>query len=201
MIPLSQIVKRAGGVSPCLSSATSDWMELGREYRRAGHPGVIFSNGTRGRAADEMLADLDPEVRAHVLNNAESNHPLLDALGRELDTLPDRYTGTETRFDLEAENARLREEIHALESRLTLLDPDPDESPRLEDVAPGAIRDARLALNMTQAQAAERLGVSWLTLSRWENGRTRPKSVNHVRALTALLNDAQAGMVAGGTPF
>jgi hypothetical protein len=52
-----------------------------------------------------------------------------------------------------------------------------------------------------RAQAAERLGVSWLTLSRWENGRTRPKSVNHVRALTAMLNDAQAGMVAGGTPF
>ena len=72
---------------------------------------------------------------------------------------------------------------------------------RMEDIAPGAIREARNALNMTQEQAARRLGVSWLTLSRWENARTRPKSVNHVRALTALLNEAQAGLVAGATPF
>ena len=193
-----QAVKRAGGISPCLSSATSDWMELGREYRRAGYPGVIFANG-RGRAADELLADLDPDIQARIANNAESNHPLLDALSRELDRLPARYAGTETRFDLEAENARLREEIHALENRLLLLDP--DEAPRMEDIAPGAIREARNALNLTQEQAARRLGVAPLSLNRWENGKTSPKSANHIRALTAMLNDAKAGMVAGATPF
>ncbi|MDP6087274.1 MAG: helix-turn-helix domain-containing protein [Nitrospinota bacterium] len=201
MTPLFQIIRKAGGVSPCLSSATADWQELGKEFRRAGHQGVIFSNGTRGRAADEMLADLDPDIQARVMAGAETNHPLLDALSRELDTLPDRYTGPLTRFDLEAENTRLREENRALESRLALLEPDPDEHPRMEDIAPGAIREARNALNLTQAQAARRLGVSWLTLSRWENGRTKPTSPAHVRALVAMLNDAQAGMVAGGTPF
>ena len=199
MKTLIQIVRKAGGISPCKSDPVSDWTELGREYRLAGYPAVIFSNG-RGRAADELLADLDPDIQARILNNAETNHPLLDALSRELDRLPARYTGALTRFDLEAENARLREENRALENRLLLLDPDDDPS-RMEDIAPGAIREARNALNLTQAQAAERLGVSWLTLSRWENGRTRPKSVNHIRALTAMLNEAQAGMVSGATPF
>ncbi len=201
MESLIQIIRKAGGISPCKSSASADWTELGREYRRAGYQGVIFSNGTRGRGADELLGDLDPEVQARILNNAQSNHPLLDALTAELDRLPARYTGTETRFDLEAEDTRLREEIHALENRLALLDPGPDEHSRTQDIAPGAIREARNALNLTQAQAARRLGVSWLTLSRWENGRTKPTSPAHVRALVAMLNDAQAGMVAGGTPF
>ena len=195
-----QAVKRAGGVSPCLSSATSDWIELGREYRRAGYQGVIFPNG-RGRAADELLADLDPDVQARIVNNAETNYPLLDALSRELNHLPDRYTGTETRFDLEQENERLREEIEAMRARLSLLDPDPDESPRMEEIPHEAIREARNALNLTQAEAAKRLGVAWLTLSRWENGRTRPTSPAHVRALTAMLNEAKAGTVAGATPF
>ena len=198
METLFQIVRKAGGISPYRSSASSDWQELGREYRRAGYPGVIFSNGTRGRAADELLADLDPDIQARILNNAQSNHPLLDMLAAELDRLPARYTGTDTRFDLEAENTRLREEIHALENRLAVLDPG-DEHPRMDGITPESIRDARNALNMTQAEAARRLGVSWLTLSRWENGRTRPKSVNHVRALVAMLNDAQT--VAPVTPF
>ena len=165
MTPLFQIVRKAGGISPCRSSASSDWQELGREFRRPGHQGVIFSNGNRGRAADEMLADLDPDIQARVMAGAETNHPLLDALSRELARLPDRYTGTLTRFDLEAENARLREEIHALENRLLLLDP--DESPRMEDLAPGDIRQARTALNLTQGQAARRLGVAPLSLNRW----------------------------------
>ena len=158
-------------------------------------------HGTRGPGADELLADLDPDIQAFVMGRAESNHPLLDALTAELDRLSSRYTGTETRSDLEAENVRLREEIHALESRLAQLDPAPDECPRIGDIAPESIRQARNALNLTQTEAARRLGVSWLTLSRWENGRTRPKSVNHIRALTAMLNDAQAGMVSEATPF
>ena len=200
MEALFQIVRKAGGISPCRSSATSDWTELGQEFRRAGYAGVIFSNG-RGRAADELLADLDPDVRASIENNAESNHPLLDALSRELDRLPARYMGKETRFDLEAENEQLRAEIHTLESRLALLDPDPDEAPETAKIASEAIREARITLNLTQAEAAKRLGVTSLSLSRWEDGRTWPTSPAHVRALTAMLNEAKAGMVAESTPF
>ena len=198
MESLFQIIRKAGGISPCKSSASADWTELGKDFRRAGHQGVIYSNGNWGRGADELLADLEPDIQARILNNAQSNHPLLDMLAAELDRLPARYTGTDTRFDLEAENTRLREEIHALENRLAVLDPG-DEHPRMDGITPESIRDARKALNMTQAEAARRLGVSWLTLSRWENGRTRPKSVNHVRALVAMLNDAQT--VAPVTPF
>ena len=197
-----QAVKRAGGISPCLSDPQADWTELGREFRRAGYQGVIFSNG-RGRAADELLADLDPEVQARIMAGAESNHALLDALARELSRLPDRYTGELTRYDLQAENEALRAENRALESRLALLDPDPDESPRMDGITPESIRGARAALNLTQAEAAKRLGTSWLSISRWENARTRPKSPAHVRGLTAMLNEAkQAGMVvAEPAPF
>ncbi len=128
METLFQIVRKAGGVSPDKSDPQADWTELGREYRRVGYTGVIFSNG-RGRGADELLADLDPDIQARILNNAESNHPLLDALSRELDRLPARYTGELTRFDLEQENERLRAENRALESRLALLALDPGEDP------------------------------------------------------------------------
>jgi DNA-binding transcriptional regulator YiaG len=52
-------------------------------------------------------------------------------------------------------------EIRALEARLALLDPDPAKNnPRMEDIAPESIREARNALNLTEEQTARRLGVS-----------------------------------------
>ena len=77
----------------------------------------------------------------------------------------------------------------------------PDESPGMDGMTPESIRGARNALKLTQAEAAKRLGVAWLSISRWENGRTRPTSPAHIRALTAMLNEAKAGMVAEATPF
>ena len=60
----------------------------------------------------------------------------------------------------------------------------------MEDIAPGAIREARECLGLTQVETAARLGTSWISVSRWENGRTRPTSPAHVRALVAMLNEA-----------
>lgn len=36
------------------------------------------------------------------------------------------------------------------------------------------VRNLRRRLGLTQAKLAARLGVSWLTISRWENGKCQP---------------------------
>jgi len=36
------------------------------------------------------------------------------------------------------------------------------------------IKNARLKLHMSQAEFAQLLGVSYITVNRWENGRTMP---------------------------
>lgn len=36
------------------------------------------------------------------------------------------------------------------------------------------IKNARLKLHMSQAEFAQLLGVSYITVNRWENGRTTP---------------------------
>lgn len=36
------------------------------------------------------------------------------------------------------------------------------------------IRETRLRLNLTQEQLANQLGVSWLTVNRWENYHSQP---------------------------
>lgn len=47
------------------------------------------------------------------------------------------------------------------------------------------IKNLRVALGLTQAELAERVGVTFVTVSRWENGLARPNRVNR-RALVAL---------------
>lgn len=42
---------------------------------------------------------------------------------------------------------------------------------------PGEIRDLRKALGLTQQQLAQRLGVSFVTLNRWENDQTKPSAM------------------------
>ena len=50
------------------------------------------------------------------------------------------------------------------------------------------IRSLRAQLSLTQAELAERLGVTYVTISRWENGQARPNRLA-VRALHALARD------------
>ncbi|MBI4317515.1 MAG: helix-turn-helix transcriptional regulator [Chloroflexi bacterium] len=51
--------------------------------------------------------------------------------------------------------------------------------------SPEWIRDLRAQIGVTQAELAERLGVTYVTVSRWENAQTRPNRLA-VRALLAL---------------
>ena len=64
-------------------------------------------------------------------------------------------------------------------------------------------RGKRRLAPLRRVAVARRLGVSWISLSRWENGRTRPKSPAHVRALVAMLNEAaESGtMATEAAPF
>ncbi len=54
------------------------------------------------------------------------------------------------------------------------------------------IKDLRVELGLTQAEFAERLGVTYVTISRWENGQSRPNRLA-VKAMTALAQSSGAG--------
>ena len=207
--PLIEQVRKVGGVSPDKSNATSDWQELGREYRRAGFKGVICANG-RGRDAEDIFVDLDPDVRADAeylagreTGTGGSHHVLLDALTRELHRLGRNGRGA-TKQSILDENADLRETIQAMECELDTLgremwalraryEPDADGILSLADFSPQSVRKGRESLGLTQEQAARRIGVTWITLSRWETGKTRPASPAHIRALNVLMNEAKTG--------
>ncbi|AVR21544.1 MULTISPECIES: N-6 DNA methylase [Burkholderia] len=54
---------------------------------------------------------------------------------------------------------------------------------------PNTLRAIRAKLNLTQEQLAERLGVSFATVNRWEGGGSKPQRAA-VQAITALAQDA-----------
>jgi len=61
-------------------------------------------------------------------------------------------------------------------------------------VNPAQIRAARLARNWSQGKLAARLGVSWVTVCRWENGHWRPSPLAVARLAEVLgLVPAAAG--------
>jgi len=51
------------------------------------------------------------------------------------------------------------------------------------------IRKLRHDLGLTQVEMAGRLGTSWVTLSRWENGHNRPSGLARL-AIIALAHQA-----------
>ncbi len=55
--------------------------------------------------------------------------------------------------------------------------------------SPEWIRGLRAEIGVTQAELAERLGVTYVTVSRWENGQSRPNRLA-MRALLALAQQA-----------
>src|SRR6266496_437526 len=55
-----------------------------------------------------------------------------------------------------------------------------------------AIRELRSRLNLSQEQLAQRLGVSFATINRWENGRAEPQGAARL-ALDALLEEVGQG--------
>ena len=57
-----------------------------------------------------------------------------------------------------------------------------------------AIRTRRL---LTQKELAEKIGVSWQTVSEWESGRQQPRMV-HLRALCAVLDVTADELLGGG---
>ena len=59
---------------------------------------------------------------------------------------------------------------------------------------PGTLRAIRASLDLTQEQLAERLGVSFATVNRWEGGATRPQKAARL-AIAALA--AEVGVVDG----
>lgn len=64
--------------------------------------------------------------------------------------------------------------------------------------SPGWIKDLRVRLALMQAELAERLGVTFLTVSRWENGQARFNRLA-MKALTALAATRNGLTVFTGT--
>lgn len=50
------------------------------------------------------------------------------------------------------------------------------------------IKSVRLRLHLSQTEFGEKLGVSFTTVNRWENGKTEP-SYKAIRALEKLCRD------------
>lgn len=58
----------------------------------------------------------------------------------------------------------------------------------MASMKPEEIVRLRLKLRLTQVQMAERLSVNTITISRWENGKRRPRPI-YAKELVRLMND------------
>lgn len=63
---------------------------------------------------------------------------------------------------------------------------------RTVDDVPGTLRAIRTKLNLSQEQLAERLGVAFATVNRWEGGSNRPQRAA-IEVIAALAADAAIG--------
>lgn len=72
-----------------------------------------------------------------------------------------------------------------------------DQSPG--DDYPAHIKRLRARLGLTQAALAERLGVSFPTINRWENGKSRPSQLSWNQILR-LGGEREADRVAEPEP-
>jgi SNF2 family DNA or RNA helicase len=67
-------------------------------------------------------------------------------------------------------------------------------------MTPERIRGVRKSLNLTQQQFAELLGVSFVTLNRWENGQTRPSAMGLEKLQRAAAERLGEAPVVAGPP-
>lgn len=60
------------------------------------------------------------------------------------------------------------------------------------------IRELRQEIGLTQEKFAALLGVTWLTVNRWENGRTQPSplAIKQIEEILHSTSDAGRALVA-----
>ena len=58
---------------------------------------------------------------------------------------------------------------------------------------PKIVREMRTRLGLSQEKLATKLGVSFATINRWENGRTKPSSMGKVLIERQLKNMGERG--------
>jgi len=59
---------------------------------------------------------------------------------------------------------------------------------------PGQIKKLRAVLGLTQQVLAEKLGVSFATVNRWENGQTRPSQLSWQKLRHLQIIDAEEAL-------
>jgi DNA-binding transcriptional regulator YiaG len=60
---------------------------------------------------------------------------------------------------------------------------------------PGLLRSLREKLGLSQEQFAQRLGVTWSTVNRWENGKGKPSPLAREKLRAALTDAGLQGRV------
>lgn len=170
---LQQAVARLLGVS---TSSVSKW-ERGEEQPR---PGV------RARVREFLGYDLPME-------SAEAPDTLLGAMRQRREALGlsqrdlarrlrvDRSTIEKWELGLHQPPLRYRRRI------VEFVGADPEAGVEPEACTFGArLRQARIRLMLTQAEMAERVGVNWRTVQKWERGHQPPSGVIGQRLLRSL---------------
>lgn len=82
----------------------------------------------------------------------------------------------------------LPDELKGIDARYATSGPlgEPRHRSKLRDLRPEEIRELREQLGLTQEQLANWLGVSWVSISRWERNQGRP-AVRESRTLARLI--------------
>ena len=70
------------------------------------------------------------------------------------------------------------------------------ESPKKPDVTPAQLRLARALMGVSARELAEKAGVSWSTVQRWELGKH--PMLNNARAIVAVIEGAGVEFIEGG---
>lgn len=83
--------------------------------------------------------------------------------------------------------------------RLTLLEIPGRKGRSIPEDLSGSVRALRKSLHLTQHQLAERLGVTYVTISRWETGQVRPNRMA-LMSLSRIAETASVGDVKAGLP-
>ena len=73
----------------------------------------------------------------------------------------------------------------------------PDSAGRSADTLGGRITEARMALGLSTAQVARRLGVQTKTLTAWERDQSEPRA-NRLLMLAGMLNVPSFWLLSGG---
>jgi len=131
------------------------------------HPPMnSFSNAFRAEVVRMARKELKPELQS--MRKAITNHRSeIAALKREVKSLASQLKAAKRQPPVAEETPPVAKKAIAQGSKA--------------EFHPEVVRQMRAALGITQAQMAQLLGASQLSVSRWESGKARPRAAQLAR--------------------